>query len=1130
MPELMQFRLARAPQKQTVDPNVRLPLHIPSEITPGPEFDNIVLRAIQNPNSFDIGFQVPETRIFILGKLANLQSPIGKLERWLTSRNNSPEHNELCAQLSALTKEAGGNIADLDPNDLGVIARFLIDTVSDTWLYDRENVGLSLLVAMLRDPEPSRAVYLNRLMLVFGLVELAAENPNRLKTADDIRWALNSRTVILPPIFVNFHRRGNRWLEQWANNRRFVTKVGDFNGNGRDDIAAFRPGNGSWYVALSDGTRFVPYAGGQPIGGMDQSWLTGFADGSFVTMVGDFDGDGKDDIAAFSPSNGRWYVALSDGTRFVPYAGGQPAAGADAYWLDGWASENFVTVVGDFNGDGKDDLAAFQFSIGRWYVALSDGTRFVPYAGGRPAAGADAYWLDGWAKGRSSVVLVGDFNGDGKDDIAVYKPDTGIWQIALSDGTQFIPSNAFSLGTWVTGSCWVPLVGDFNGDGIDDLALWNPRTGEWQVALSDGEKFVIRPDRSLLARRPGVADLYVVREEWSKYVPGEIAHIENVMASETRERSHTHITETEQTTTIDQETSKSEQRDNQTTDRFDLNQQSSSDSRLNIHVDGSVDTSGQYGPTKVNTHLGGSLDYALNQSQSQATTTAHETVARAVVSVEQRVREIRTTRSLERFEELNKHAFTNNASDAKHISGIYRWADKLKRVQIFRYPHRFILEFQIPEPGAWLRWLLDQKQPKAFSENPIPFTKDGTTATAELTFADISEDKYALIAARYKTLGIKPPPANTVTIATNLTLDAEKNPTQRANPIPPQQVKFLVENRLTVPLGYEAATWIANVQTVPSYFERGDFIDVQVAVGSGSPVNYQPRELNTTNINGTVGGISVGSIPIIAMISGSYGFNASVVVECKRLEETETQWKIDTYNQIAQAYYAMKNQYDNEVAAQGVRNGVSIEGQSPVLNAEMIRVELKKSVIEMLTGANFSGRNAIQRLDSNGNPIQPKINLQQAIKDAPEIQFLEQSFEWENLTYVLYPYYWTGKDQWDKLADLSSSDTDFANFLKAGSARVIVSARTKFEKAVWWYVNFGLLWGGGQPPAPDDEDYLSIAEEVRAMEQAPRDGIAGESWEVRLPTTLVWLDTVRSSLPVEIDKHTLDEPPGKTLP
>lgn len=156
--------------------------------------------------------------------------------------------------------------------------------------------------------------------------------------------------------------------------------------------------------------------------------------------------------------------------------------------------------------------------------------------------------------------------------------------------------------------------------------------------------------------------------------------------------------------------------------------------------------------------------------------------------------------------------------------------------------------------------------------------------------------------------------------------------------------------------------------------------------------------------------------------------------------------------------------------------------------------------------------------------------MQQAIKDAPEIQFIEQSFEWENLTYVLYPYYWTGKDQWDKLADLSSADPDFANFLKAGSARVVVSARPKFEQAVWWYVNFGLLWGGGQPPAPDDEEYLSIAEEARAMEQPPRDGEAGESWEVRMPTTLVWLDTVNPGLPVEIDVHTLDKPPGKILP
>lgn len=189
----------------------------------------------------------------------------------------------------------------------------------------------------------------------------------------------------------------------------------------------------------------------------------------------------------------------------------------------------------------------------------------------------------------------------------------------------------------------------------------------------------------------------------------------------------------------------------------------------------------------------------------------------------------------------------------------------------------------------------------------------------------------------------------------------------------------------------------------------------------------------------------------------------------------------------------------------------------------------------MLTATDFTGRDAYQR-DPNAQPpnskrlIPPEVDLPKAIQSAPEIQFLEQAFEWENLTYTLYPYFWTGKDQWSDLADLSGADPDFARFLRAGSARVIVPARPGFELQAILYVYFGLIWGGGPTPAPGDEDYLSIAEEIRAQEKPPRDGEPGESWEVRLPTTLVWLDTANSTLPVENPKKELDEPPGKVLP
>jgi hypothetical protein len=87
--------------------------------------------------------------------------------------------------------------------------------------------------------------------------------------------------------------------------------------------------------------------------------------------VGDFDGDGRDDIATFTRGDtADVYVSLSDGTRFVQ----------DGWrWHDGFAGGDQVPGVGDFDGDGRADAVAFtRGSVAQVYVALSDGGALRP--------------------------------------------------------------------------------------------------------------------------------------------------------------------------------------------------------------------------------------------------------------------------------------------------------------------------------------------------------------------------------------------------------------------------------------------------------------------------------------------------------------------------------------------------------------------------------------------------------------------------------------------------------------------------------------------------------------------------------------------------------------------------------
>jgi hypothetical protein len=159
--------------------------------------------------------------------------------------------------------------------------------------------------------------------------------------------------------------------------------------------------------------------------------------------------------------------------------------------------------------------------------------------------------------------------------------------------------------------------------------------------------------RARLAQRAGFGDLWVVREEWACYQTGEIAHIENVLEGELRRRVHKRVDETETTETTETETTRVDQLDTQTTDRFELAEETTRDTSLAIRVDGQVDTSGQYGPTRVETHIGGGLDWSVQESSRHASEVAHESVERAVRRVEERVRTERVRRTLTRVEETS---------------------------------------------------------------------------------------------------------------------------------------------------------------------------------------------------------------------------------------------------------------------------------------------------------------------------------------------------------------------------------------------------------------------------------------------------------------------------------------------
>ncbi|GHJ47918.1 hypothetical protein Cs7R123_52600 [Catellatospora sp. TT07R-123] len=236
--------------------------------------------------------------------------------------------------------------------------------------------------------------------------------------------------------------------------------TGDFNGDGKDDVVTFTRGTlGDVYVALSNG-------GGL---GASTKWHDWFAPAVETPAVGDFNGDGKDDIMTFvQDGNGDVFVALSNGSSF----------GAGVKWHEFFAPPGEFPAVADFNGDGKDDIVTFtQGTSGDVYVALSNGTSFGP----------GVLWHDTYAWG-GQTPRVGDVNGDGKADAVAFVQGGDDVYVALSNGSSFGAAQLWHSAFAPLGQ--FPYLSDVNGDGkADAVSFSSDGDADVWVALSTGSGF-----------------------------------------------------------------------------------------------------------------------------------------------------------------------------------------------------------------------------------------------------------------------------------------------------------------------------------------------------------------------------------------------------------------------------------------------------------------------------------------------------------------------------------------------------------------------------------------------------------------------------------------------------------------
>jgi hypothetical protein len=238
--------------------------------------------------------------------------------------------------------------------------------------------------------------------------------------------------------------------ENWSNpgiwGQGAYARVGDFDGDGRDDFFTFAgtyqgfySSNGvNAFTGVWKGAGNSCYPAPPPYG--NPEWI----------RVGDVDGDGRDEYV--SPSGGTAYIYGWD-------AGWAPCLLNNTASINSsWGNSQF-TWGGDFNGDGYGDIASQYFND----IYMKFGNASL--SGGSGSFGS-ATWAIAGPWGQAAYTKVGDFNGDGLTDIA-----------SLAGGNAYMKINTgsgFTSVTWSISNLWMQgaytFAGDFNADGLDDIA------------------------------------------------------------------------------------------------------------------------------------------------------------------------------------------------------------------------------------------------------------------------------------------------------------------------------------------------------------------------------------------------------------------------------------------------------------------------------------------------------------------------------------------------------------------------------------------------------------------------------------------------------------------------------------
>ncbi|WP_353147460.1 hypothetical protein [Chryseobacterium sp.] len=585
-------------------------------------------------------------------------------------------------------------------------------------------------------------------------------------------------------------------------------------------------------------------------------------------------------------------------------------------------------------------------------------------------------------------------------------------------------------------------------------------------------------------KRLGIADYLKVVQSTQAYIPGEVTHIENIMAKEFKQKSTRRLRRSEIQTTTSKSTERETLSDTTTTTRNDMQSEVAKELDKQQSIEASTRFTAHGARWTLEVGGGYANNTAQHDSTRQAVAKSQEITEKATERLLTKIAEERIEKIIEEFEENNAHGFDNRNGN-KHVVGVYRWVDKKMKNQIYNYGKRTMFEFMIPEPAQLHRLAMATTVTESLTAPIDPRTAPSPRTMADPKSATVNQLQEWASYYNVKLTELIEPSKKFTTGVNWIKLDGDNGYRNIA---------------INIPDNYQAShvkMWYGFEKDVKGEAKiyTSDFAGgMPLLIKTYSEHDDRIAEYTPQNVTGTYNFVYQGHN------IDSINFNFEVT--CKPSDAYMDAWKQENFDAIITAYQAAYDAFLEKQKELEAKAKEEEEKNKETLNSlnfyrSIESVILKHNCIAyLLQDYGALGKN----LTNSAKTMQDfSIILDDDLDQYTALaKFMEQAFEWSIMDYTFYPYYWANREEWQKMYLSNSTDPLFRNFLQAGMARVIVTVNPGFEDAVQFFMSTGRIWNGGEVPVIGDPLYLSIVDEMRE----PVGVKQGKAWITTLPTSL----------------------------